>query len=140
MPDILLTHGYFLYEDEKERQIMKPYPPLGLLYLSAYLKRAGFDVALHDSTLGSRDDLFALLAAQPGGVLGLYTNLMTRPNVLEIARHGKGHGWIVILGGPEAANYPAEYLQRGADAVVSGEGEETLAELLGGLKERGAAR
>ena len=44
MPDILLTHGYFLYEDEKERQIMKPYPPLGLLYLSAYLKRAGFSV------------------------------------------------------------------------------------------------
>ena len=40
MPDILLTHGYFLAEDEKERQIMKPYPPLGLLYLSAFLKRA----------------------------------------------------------------------------------------------------
>ena len=38
MTHILLTHGYFLSEDEKERQIMKPYPPLGLLYLSAYLK------------------------------------------------------------------------------------------------------
>jgi hypothetical protein len=37
MNDILLTHGYFLAEDEKEQQIMKPYPPLGLLYLSAYL-------------------------------------------------------------------------------------------------------
>ena len=42
MADILLTHGYFLAEDEKERQIMKPYPPLGLLYLSAFLKRVGF--------------------------------------------------------------------------------------------------
>ena len=41
MADILLTHGYFLADDEKERQIMKPYPPLGLLYLSAYLKRSG---------------------------------------------------------------------------------------------------
>ena len=30
MADLLLTHGYFLAEDEKERQIMKPYPPLGL--------------------------------------------------------------------------------------------------------------
>ena len=27
MPDILLTHGYFLAEDEHERQVMKPYPP-----------------------------------------------------------------------------------------------------------------
>ena len=43
MPDILLTHGYFLFEDEKEQQIMKPYAPLGLLYLSAYLKREGFE-------------------------------------------------------------------------------------------------
>ena len=33
MADLLLTHGYFLHEDEKEREIMKPYPPLGLLYL-----------------------------------------------------------------------------------------------------------
>ena len=35
MGRILLTHGYFLSEDEKEQQIMKPYAPLGLLYLSA---------------------------------------------------------------------------------------------------------
>ena len=41
MADILLAHGYFLGEDEKEQQIMKPYAPLGLLYLSAWLKRAG---------------------------------------------------------------------------------------------------
>ena len=45
MPDVLLTHGYFLDEDEKEQQIMRPYPPLGLLYLSAYLKREGVDAS-----------------------------------------------------------------------------------------------
>jgi anaerobic magnesium-protoporphyrin IX monomethyl ester cyclase len=44
MTHTLLTHGYFLSEDEKERQIMKPYPPLGLLYLSAYLKTRGLPV------------------------------------------------------------------------------------------------
>src|SRR5580704_15096362 len=26
--DLLLTHGFFLFEDPKELQIMKPYPPL----------------------------------------------------------------------------------------------------------------
>src|SRR5271155_2299711 len=98
MSDILLSHGYFLYEDEKERQIMKPYPPLGLLYLSAYLGRAGFEVALYDSTLGSREELFARLADEAGGVLGLYTNLMTRPAVLEIVSRAKAHRWTVILG------------------------------------------
>ena len=33
---LLLTHGYFLEEDAKEQQIMKPYAPLGLLYLSSH--------------------------------------------------------------------------------------------------------
>ena len=39
--DLLLTHGYFLHEDPKELQIMKPYAPLGLLYLSSYLRARG---------------------------------------------------------------------------------------------------
>jgi anaerobic magnesium-protoporphyrin IX monomethyl ester cyclase len=140
MTDILLTHGYFLYEDEKERQIMKPYPPLGLLYLSAYLKRAGFSVSLYDSTLGSREELFARLAAEPGGVLGIYTNLITRANVIEIIRQAVQHRWTVVLGGPEAANYPDEYLNRGAHAIVAGEGEETLSELLPRLATDGPHR
>jgi radical SAM superfamily enzyme YgiQ (UPF0313 family) len=140
MIDILLTHGYFLYEDEKERQIMKPYPPLGLLYLSAYLKRAGFAAELYDSTLGSRAALDERLTHETGGVLGLYTNLMTRGNVVEITRKAAQHGWTVVLGGPEAANYPEEYLARGADVIVVGEGEETLAELLPALAARGPHR
>ena len=44
--DLLLTHGYFLHEDAKELQIMKPYAPLGLLYLSSHLRARGFDLRL----------------------------------------------------------------------------------------------
>jgi anaerobic magnesium-protoporphyrin IX monomethyl ester cyclase len=36
----------------------------------------------------------------------------------------------VILGGPEPVSYAAEYLAAGADVVVVGEGEQTLAELI----------
>ncbi|MGH8220265.1 MAG: B12-binding domain-containing radical SAM protein, partial [Steroidobacteraceae bacterium] len=133
MTDILLTHGYFLAEDEKEREIMKPYPPLGLLYLSAYLKSAGFSVEIYDSTFGERRELIKKLQALPGGLLGIYTNLITRRSVLEIIRAAKKRGWTVILGGPESANYPAEYLHAGADVIVIGEGETTLAELIAGL-------
>src|SRR5687768_18016430 len=130
MADVLLTHGYFIQEDEKERHINKPYPTLGLLYLSAYLKRAGFAVEVFDSTFADRGDLDARLAAEPGGVLGIYTNLITRGSVIDVIRRAKGYGWTVVLGGPESANYPDEYLARGADVVVVGEGEETMAELL----------
>jgi hypothetical protein len=31
--DILLTHGYYLCEDTHEKSVMRPYPPLGILYL-----------------------------------------------------------------------------------------------------------
>src|SRR5215207_1604899 len=140
MPDVLLTHGYFLSEDEKERQINKPYPTLGLLYLSAYLKRAGFAVEVFDSTFAERGELAARLAAGPGGVLGIYTNLITRGSVVDLAGRAKAHGWTVVLGGPESANYPDEYLARGADVVVVGEGEETMAELLPALAQRGPHR
>ena len=140
MADLLLTHGYFLDEDDKEREIMKPYPPLGLLYISAFLRRLGFHVELFDTTFSTREALLARLRAEPGGVLGIYATLMTRQPVLDIITAAKTYGWTVILGGPEPANYPAEYLRRGADVVVIGEGETTLAELLPSLTERGPHR
>ena len=140
MADLLLTHGYFLFEDEKELEIMKPYPPLGLLYISAYLRRNGFSVDLFDTTFAKREELVEKLQAEPGGVIGLYTNLMTRRPVLDIISAAKQHGWTVVLGGPESANYPDEYLRRGADVVVAGEGEATLSELLPALAARGPHR
>ncbi len=139
MCELLLTHGYFLFEDEKELQIMRPYPTLGLLYLSAYLRRAGFAVDIFDSTFAERGQLFEHLE-RSRGVLGIYTNLMTRRPVLDIIGVAKRHGWTVILGGPESANYPGEYLAHGADVIVTGEGETTLEELLPALASRGPQR
>lgn len=128
--DLLLTHGYFLYEDPKELQIMKPYPPLGLLYLSSYLKSKGYTVELFDTTFRNRDELFSKLETEPPSLLGIYANLMTRGNVVSILRRAKAFGWRVILGGPEPASYVSEYLAAGADAIVIGEGEQTLEEIL----------
>jgi anaerobic magnesium-protoporphyrin IX monomethyl ester cyclase len=136
MSDVLLTHGYFLFEDEKEMQIMRPYPTLGLLYISAYLRRAGFAVEIFDSTFAQRQELYARLA-QGRGVIGIYTNLMTRRPVLDILQVARRHDWTVVLGGPESANYPEQYLLAGADVIVTGEGETAMAELLPALAQRG---
>jgi radical SAM superfamily enzyme YgiQ (UPF0313 family) len=130
MAHILLTHGYFLAEDEKERQIMKPYPPLGLLYLSAYMKAQGHDVEVYDSTFGTREELVHRIQASPGAVVGIYTNLITRRSVLRIIQAAREVDSTVVLGGPESANYSAEYLNAGADIIVIGEGEVTLAEVV----------
>ena len=126
---LLLTHGYFLGEDAKERHIMKPYPPLGILYLSSHLKALGFGVEVYDSTFGSREELFEILDRGPVGVIGIYGNLLTRANVLAIAERARAAGWLVMLGGPEPANYAEEFLDAGADLIVEGEGERTVESL-----------
>jgi anaerobic magnesium-protoporphyrin IX monomethyl ester cyclase len=128
--DILLTHGYFLYEDPKELQIMKPYPPLGILYICSHLRKRGVDAEVFDSTFSSRQKLFDLLRQGPPSILGVYANLMTRSNVVEILRVAKEAGWKTLVGGPEPGAYVNEYLAAGADFVVIGEGELTLEELV----------
>ncbi len=135
--DILLAHGYFLYDDPHELKVMKPYPPLGILYISSYLKKQGFDVGVFDSTFSSLEAFSALLAQAKPTVVGLYTNMMTKRNVLAMAHLCKQHGAIVILGGPEPPYYAEDYLKRGADIIVKGEGELTLAELLPHLAQHG---
>jgi anaerobic magnesium-protoporphyrin IX monomethyl ester cyclase len=135
--DLLLTHGYFLVEDPRELAVMKPYAPLGILYLSSHLKKKGFGVDVYDATFGSREELFRILQEGPPSVLGIYGNLMTRRNVLDIMSVARSAGWTVVLGGPEPAAYPGEYLAAGADAIVDGEGEITLEELLAAINTGG---
>jgi len=135
MRDLLLTHGYFLFEDPKERQIMKPYAPLGILYLCSHLRDKGFDVDVFDTTFSNRDALFNFLRTEKPSVLGIYANLMTRSNVIAILAVAREAGWKTVVGGPEPGAYTLEYLQAGADFVVAGEGELTMEELLQALRD-----
>ena len=58
---LLLTHAYFLAEDIKERAIMKPYPPLGILYLASYLEERGIDILVCDTTFSTREEFHRTL-------------------------------------------------------------------------------
>jgi len=138
--DILLAHGYFLYEDPHELKVMKPYPPLGILYISAYLKQQGFAVGVFDSTFRTMNDFKNLITSERPSIVGIYTNMMTKRSVLEMVRLCKEAKLKVVLGGPEPPYYAADYLQRGADVIVKGEGELTLAELIPHLARSGTAQ
>jgi anaerobic magnesium-protoporphyrin IX monomethyl ester cyclase len=129
---VLLTHAYFLFEDPKEIQIMRPYPPLGILYLSSYLRSRGIEAELYDSTFGSIDELLGILETGEPGMLGIYVNLLTRPRAIDIIEKARARGWTVVAGGPEPANYPEEYLAAGVTYIVPGEGELVLEQLICG--------
>ena len=68
---------------------MKPYVPLGILCISAYLEQQGYDNLVFDSTFSSFEKLQQQLLAQRPDVIGIYTNLMTKLNVLRIIRFVK---------------------------------------------------
>ncbi len=124
---------------------MRPYPPLGILYLSAHLKARGFDVGVFDGTFQSLSDFSELLVA------------FRPPNRRRLRQHDDQAACAqddgacpqrrrqVVVGGPDPPYYAAEYLAAGADVVVFGEGEATLEELIPGpatcrLHERSARR
>lgn len=134
---ILLTHGYFLKEDPKESIIMKPYPPLGILYISSYLEQNGFDNEVYDSTFSSLEELKNYFLEFKPDVLAIYVNLMTKLNVIKIIKFAKQNlsNVKIILGGPEIRYNADDFLNTGVDYLVIGEGEETTLELVSKLNE-----
>ncbi len=141
MAELLLTHGYFLADDPVEQRIMKPYPPLGLLYLSAYLEQHGIDHELFDTTFSSMAALHRRLLDLRPPLLGIYANLLTRPNLLALIAFVRSQPALratrIVLGGPEVRYHIDQWLQHGADVLVLGEGEQTLLELVTTLKRGG---
>ncbi|MCB9305793.1 MAG: B12-binding domain-containing radical SAM protein [Lewinellaceae bacterium] len=131
--NVLFTHGYFLSEDPKEQVIMKPYPPLGLLYLSAWLDRHGIANEVFDTTFSSKPALYEHLHSNPPKILALYTNLMTKLNVIGIIRSLRSQpvfrNTLIVLGGPDVTHNAQAYLDTGADLIVIGEGEQTMLEI-----------
>ncbi len=138
---IVLTHGYFIEEDEKEQKIMRPYPPLGLLYISAYLEQNGVQHEVLDSTFSSESKWFSFIEQQQPKVIALYTNLMTKVKILELIEKVKANELLshtkILLGGPDVTYNWEDYLKHGADFLVIGEGEETFLEFIEELEGAG---
>jgi anaerobic magnesium-protoporphyrin IX monomethyl ester cyclase len=139
---VLLTHAYFLNDDAKEQQIMRPYPPLGILYISAYLEQQGIENNVYDTTFSSRVDFNNYLIEQKPVFIGIYVNLMTKLNVLASISFIKEKlpRTKIILGGPEVHHSAENFLRCGADFIVIGEGEETMLELVQSVTRAGSAK
>jgi len=130
---IILTHAYYLYEDPIEAKIMKPYSPLGLLYISGYLNKQKIENHLFDSTFSDQQKQLDFIADKKPSIIAIYTNLMTKINVIKLVKilNSKAqYGFPkIVLGGPDVSYNIENYLKAGAHFLVIGEGEETMAEL-----------
>jgi len=132
--NIVLSHAYFLNEDLTELRIMKPYPTLGLLYISAYLEEQKVDHEVFDSTFSSEQDWIDYMRNKKPEILALYTNLMTKIKLLKLVKKMKEDPMLkqtkILLGGPDVTYNWENYLIHGADYIVVGEGEETFKEFV----------
>jgi len=136
-PKVLLTHAYYLDGDVKELKIMKPYPPLGILYLAAYLEQNNIATDVIDSTFIDFKKHFQLIKDYSPDFIGIYTNLMTKINVVKLISSIKNEPKLshtkIILGGPEVKFNSKNFHSNGAEYIVKGEGEETFYELISNL-------
>lgn len=144
---LLFGQSYFLRFDAKLWQAMQPYPPLGTLYAASYLRQQGYEVALFDAMLAhSPAEWAAALHQHRPDVAILYEDnfnylskmclLAMRSAALEMIAQAKQQQLPVIVCGSDATDHAEIYLSAGADYVLVGEGEETLAELLSVLTGR----
>ncbi len=140
---ILLVNPLFIYHDPMERRLVEPYFPLGLLYVAAALRDAGWQVKVFDCALCPDDREFEeVLAQERPSYVGFSVLNTTRDPAMRLARKAHQAGATVIFGGADPTSRPADYLfpndgNRAIDVVVCGEAEETAVELMDALYEAG---
>lgn len=135
---ILLANSYYLNRHPFMQQQPHLYPPLGPLYVAAYLRKAAIgDVSFFDTTFAENETEFArrILTEKPQ-IVGIQSAITTRGNAKTMISIAKGAGAIVVLGGPDPTVSYSDYLYWGADFVILGEGEVTMSELVHRLSEQ----
>lgn len=132
---VLLVHNYFLADDAVEQKVMRPYPPLGILSISAYLESKEVDHQIFDGTFSTQDKLNELLIEESPEYIGFYVNFLLREKVLNTVEFIKEQlpKTTIILGGPDVKYYADNYLNNAADYIVIGEGELSFFELIDAL-------
>lgn len=138
---LLFAQSYYLKFDPKLYDAMQPYPPLGTLYAASFMREKGYEVALFDAMLAESEAEFAaaLTTHHPDYAIIYednfnYLSKMCLTRMREAAftmiRMAHEQGIPVIICGSDATDHAESYLRQGADYVLLGEGELTLAELL----------
>ena len=117
------------------------YPPIGLLYIAAYLREKGppgvevkvLDTVLHDLSDAQIEEYLRREAPDVVGTQALTFTLLDSLAVTRLAKQVNPRV-VTVLGGRHCDIYPAETAALpGVDFVVTGEGELAFAQLLANL-------
>lgn len=127
MTRVLLIYPFFI--PRRDRSVFR-FPPLGLGYIAASLRAGGHEVHLLDCTFLAREEALRRAFAVAAEVVGVYCMVSMFNECVWFARELRAHARLLIAGGPLPTCDPEPFLQD-FDLVVRGEGEATMAEVLG---------
>jgi anaerobic magnesium-protoporphyrin IX monomethyl ester cyclase len=126
MTSVLLIYPYF--NSKYNRSIFR-FPPLGLGYVAASLRKAGYDVDILDCTFMDREEALKKARGAGADVVGIYSMVTMREDSIRFAKHLRGSCDLLIAGGPLPSCDPGSFL-KDFDVVVKGEGEYSVVEVL----------
>jgi anaerobic magnesium-protoporphyrin IX monomethyl ester cyclase len=110
------------------------FPPLGLLYIAAYMEREGHQVVVRDLAIRKRKENIDF---KEYDVVGISTDTTRHRQALQLAESAKTMGCTVVMGGPHPGYVDEEILStRKVDFIVRGEGEVTFSELVAALQKK----
>ena len=114
-------------------------PPMGLAYISAYLRKHGHDCEIMDGMAFPFTLDVLINKAFSFDIIGItaVSTFAVRVNEIIDALKQNRVTAPIIVGGPHATVLPESCLRKGADYVVIGEGEITALELVNGLTSHG---
>ena len=124
----------------QEANVTGVYPPLGVTYLAAAARAAGFPASIieaHAQDL-SHHHVVAALANIDSQVVGITSTTFNWPVVAELARKVRAAlpDRQIWVGGPQLSLYPEQCMAEPAlDAAVIGEGDLAIVELLQRLQQ-----
>ena len=118
--------------------VIPPYPPLGLLYLGAVLLNGGYSVEVIDIDIDfpNVDQFTEFIKETRPAVVGFTAVTPSFNDAVRLAGIIKRiYKPFIIFGGPHTTAIPFEVLKESnIDAVVVGEGEETILEFMNNFK------
>jgi anaerobic magnesium-protoporphyrin IX monomethyl ester cyclase len=126
LTSILLIYPYF--HPSRDDSIFR-FPPLGVAYLAAALRQAGYGVNILDGTFMLRDEALDQAARAGADIVGIYSMFSLKENALAFARSLRGKCRLLIAGGPLPTCDPDSFLDD-FDIVVIGEGEHTILDIV----------
>jgi anaerobic magnesium-protoporphyrin IX monomethyl ester cyclase len=145
MDNVLFSHSYFMRFDPKQWATGQPYPPLATIGAAALLRQQGFRVTLFDTMfVEDPDELIPRLSLENPHFFVIYDdgfNYLTkmcltnmRDAAFRMIQLARRRGSIVIVSSSDSTDHYLQYLEKGADFIILGEGDQTLLHLVTAIR------